>query len=161
MSTTLAIVLEVTLKSSVVLGLAAVLTGLLRRRAAGVRHAIWSGALSAVLVLPLVVVAGPRLRIVPGVDAVFGIREAAGAEAGPAPTEGVVSAAVRAAVASPEADPVMRARGAGGGDAGPVGPEVGPDALGPRHDAGHGKDDEQNEQGPHEQQQNLFDAQLA
>ncbi len=65
MTTTLGVFLEVTLKSSAVLVFAGLTAWLLRGRGAAVRHAVWSGALAAILVVPTVTVAGPRLRVVP------------------------------------------------------------------------------------------------
>lgn len=108
MSSTLAMVLEVTLKSSVVLGLAGGVAWLLRGRTAAVRHAVWSGALAAILMVPVVSLAGPRLRVVPVNGVVFDrapARVDPGSDEGarPVSAQGAVFAEAVAAPASPGA----------------------------------------------------------
>ena len=55
--------LDAALRGAVVLLAALVLTTLLHRRSAALRHAIWAGAVAAQLVLLVLAVWGPRWRV--------------------------------------------------------------------------------------------------
>ena len=57
--------LELALRGSLVLAVAWLLTTLLSRRSAAVRHVVWSAALVAVLVLPLAQQFVPMWRVLP------------------------------------------------------------------------------------------------
>src|SRR5262245_22593885 len=61
------VLMAVSLKATLILGLAALLTVLLSRASAALRHLVWSAALLGVLLLPVLTMWGPSW-IVPGLS---------------------------------------------------------------------------------------------
>ena len=76
---TTALLIECTLKASLLFALAWAGTLALRRSSASARHALWTAALAAALAMPLLVTLTPALKPLPGYS--FAVTAAAGAQA--------------------------------------------------------------------------------
>ncbi|MBK7930428.1 MAG: hypothetical protein IPJ98_24005 [Bryobacterales bacterium] len=76
---TTALLIECTLKASLLFALAWAGTLALRRSSASARHALWTAALVAALAMPLLVTLTPALKPLPGYS--FAVTAAAGAQA--------------------------------------------------------------------------------